>query len=102
MWTKYFKTSPAEEDDVEMTREGEGSVDPSRDEDDCEKLIRLANESRHLGGMSKHRLINLRSGYWKNQFLESPMTKSVRKTSFTIDMSNCQGTFMSTKRTLMS
>ena len=66
VWTKYFKTSPVEEDDVEMTREGEGSVDPSRDEDDCEKLICLANESRHLGGMSKYRLSNLRSGYWKN------------------------------------
>ena len=39
VWTKNFKTSPAEEDDVEMTREGEGSGEPSRDEDDFEKQI---------------------------------------------------------------
>ena len=37
--------SEAEEDDVEMTGDGEGSGDPSRDEDDFEKQIRLANES---------------------------------------------------------
>ena len=45
MWTKTFKTSPAEEDVVEMTGDGEGSGEPSRDEDDFEKQIRLANES---------------------------------------------------------
>ncbi len=47
MWTKNFKTlsSPAEEDDVEMTGAGEGSGEPSRDEDDLEKQMRLANES---------------------------------------------------------
>ena len=45
MWTKNFKTSPAEEDDVEMTGDGEGSGEPSRDEDDFEKQMRLANES---------------------------------------------------------
>jgi hypothetical protein len=49
VWTKDFKTSPAEEDDVEeddveMTREGSGKV--SRvDEDPFEKEIRLANET---------------------------------------------------------
>ena len=37
VWTKNFKTSPAEEDDIEMTGDGEGSGDPSRDEDDFEK-----------------------------------------------------------------
>ena len=45
VWTKNFKTSPAEEDDVEMTGDGEGSGEPSRDEDDFEKQMRLANES---------------------------------------------------------
>jgi len=40
VWTKNFKTSPAEEDDVEMTGDGEGSGDPSRDEDDFEKQMR--------------------------------------------------------------
>ncbi len=45
MWTKNFKTSPAEEDDVEMTGDGESSGESSRDEDDFEKQIHLANES---------------------------------------------------------
>ncbi len=43
MWTKNFKTFPAEEDDVEMTGDGEGLGEPSPDE--C-----------------------LRGGFWKNQF----------------------------------
>ena len=43
--TKNFKTSPAEEDDVEITGDGEGSGEPSRDDDDFEKQMRLANES---------------------------------------------------------
>ncbi len=45
VWTKDFKTSPAEEDDVEMTGDGEGLGEPSPDEDDFEKQMRLANES---------------------------------------------------------
>ena len=45
VWTKNFKTSPAEEDDVEMTGDGEVSGQPSRVEDDFEKQMRLANES---------------------------------------------------------
>ena len=40
-----FKNSPTEEDDVEMTGDGEGSGEPSRDEDDFEKQMRLVNES---------------------------------------------------------
>ena len=49
MWTKDFKSSPSEEDDVEeddveMTGEDSGKV--SRvDEDPFEKEIRLANET---------------------------------------------------------
>ena len=45
VWTKNFKTSPAEEDDVEMTGDGEGLGEPSPDEDEFEKQMRLANES---------------------------------------------------------
>ena len=46
VWTKNFKNSPAEEeDDVEMTGDGEGSGEPSRDEDDFEKQMRLVNDS---------------------------------------------------------
>jgi hypothetical protein len=44
VWTKNFKTSPTE-DDVEMTGDGEGLGEPSPDEDDFEKQMRLANES---------------------------------------------------------
>jgi len=42
--TKNFKTSPVEEDDVEMTGDGEDSGESSRDEDDFEKQIRLVND----------------------------------------------------------
>jgi hypothetical protein len=45
VWTKTFKTSPDEEDDVEMTGDGEDSGEPSHDEDDFEKQMRLTNES---------------------------------------------------------
>ena len=45
VWTKNFKTSVTEEDDVEMTGDGEGSGKTSRDEDDIEKQMCLANES---------------------------------------------------------
>ena len=45
VWTKNFKNSPAEEYDVEMTGDGEGSGEPFRYEDDFEKQMRLANES---------------------------------------------------------
>ena len=49
MWTKDFKSSPSEEDDVEVDdveMTGEGSGDVSRvDEDPFEKELRLANET---------------------------------------------------------
>ncbi len=45
VWTQNFKTSPAEEDDVEMTGDGEGLGEASPDEDDFEKQMRLVNES---------------------------------------------------------
>ena len=40
-----FKASLTEEDDVEMTGDGEGSGEPSRDEDDFEKQMCLVHES---------------------------------------------------------
>jgi hypothetical protein len=40
VWTKNFKTSPAE-DDVEMTGDGEGLGESSPDEDEFEKQMRL-------------------------------------------------------------
>jgi hypothetical protein len=43
VWTKNFETSPSEEDDVEMTGDGEGLGESSPDEDDFEKQMRLAN-----------------------------------------------------------
>ncbi len=45
VWTKNFKTSPAEEDDVEMTGDWEDLGEPSPDEDEFEKQMRLVNES---------------------------------------------------------
>ena len=45
MWTKNFKTSETEEDDVEMTEDGKDSGEPSRDDDDFEKKMCLVNES---------------------------------------------------------
>jgi hypothetical protein len=46
-------SSPAEEDDVEMTGDGEGSGEPSRDEDDVEKQIRLT--LNHVSKKEYHR-----------------------------------------------
>ncbi len=97
VWTKNFKTSPAEKDDVEMIGDGEGSGEPSRDEDDFEKQIRLANESDKTTvrvSPFQAQLISLRGGFWKNQFRTSRMTTSARKASLTIGMATCQDTLM--------
>ena len=45
VWTKNFKTSPVQEDAVEMTGDGEVSEESSRDEDDFEKQMCLSNET---------------------------------------------------------
>jgi hypothetical protein len=45
VWTKNYKTSLVEEDDIEMTGDGEGSDKSSRDEDYFEKQMCLVNES---------------------------------------------------------
>ncbi len=71
VWTKNFKTSPDEEDDVEMTGDGEGSGEPSRDEDDFEKQMHLANESYKTAvraSPSQAQVDHLEEGLWKNQF----------------------------------
>ncbi len=44
LWTKNFKTFPDEEDDVEITGDGEGLGEPSPDEDDFEEK----NQFRYL------------------------------------------------------
>jgi hypothetical protein len=84
MWTKYFKTSPDEEDEVEMTGGGEGSGRA------ISSRTRQQSEPHHL----KHRLISLMDGFWKNQFRTSRMTTSTRTASLTIGMTRCQGTLM--------
>ncbi len=100
VWTKNFKTSPPEEDDVEMTGDGKCSGEASRDEDDFEKQMRLTNESDKTSVRAspfrsfKHRLISLRGGFWKNQVRTSRMTTSDRKTSLTIGMTTCQDSLM--------
>ena len=97
MWTKNFKNSPAEEDDVEMTGDGEGSPEPPRDEDDFEKQMRLANESDKTAvrdSPSQAQVDQLEGGFWKNQFRTSRMTTSSRKASLTIGMVTCQVTLM--------
>ena len=78
MWTKDFKSSPAEVDDVEedyVEMTGEGSGEVSRvDEDPFEKEMRLANET----------------------------SAEELRVSFSIGLGVCQGTLMSTRRTLTS
>jgi hypothetical protein len=70
VWTKDFKSSPAEEDDVEevdVEMTGEGSGEVSRvDEDPFEKEIRLANETSveevRVSYVNPRRSMNWRSG----------------------------------------
>ena len=97
VWTKNFKTFPAEEEDAEMTGDGEGLGQPSADEDDFEKQMRLANESDKTAvraSPSQPQVDQLEEWLWKNQFRTSRMTTSARKASLTIGMENFQGTLM--------
>ena len=67
--------------------------------------MRHKSESRQHKDMACHRFpINCRSGSKKIQFLTSLNDKFSQdlKASFTIGLGVCQGTLMSTKRTLMS
>ena len=80
-----------------MTGDGEGSGEPSRDEDDFEKQMRLVNESDKTAvrvSPSQAQVDQLEGDFWKNQFRTARMTTSVRKTSLTIGMTTCQGTLM--------
>ncbi len=52
VWTKNFKISPSEEDDVEMTGDGQDLGEPSPDEDDLRKQMRLTNESYNTASES--------------------------------------------------
>ncbi len=98
VWTKNFKISAAEEDGVEMTGDGKGSGEQSRDEDDFEKQMRLANESDKTAvraSPSQAQVDQLDGiGFWKNHFRTSRMTTSASKASLTIGMASCQGTLM--------
>ena len=97
VWTKNFKTSPAEEDDVEMTGDGEGLGEPSPEEDDFEKQMRLAKESDKTTvrvSPSKAQVDQLEGWLLENQFRTSRMTTSARKAFLTIGMEKCQGTLM--------
>ena len=102
VWTKNFKTSVTEEDDVEMTGDGEGSVVMRMTlRNRCVLPIsptRQMSESHHF----KHRLISLRGGFWKNQLCTSRMTTSVNKAYLNIRMTSYQDTHMLSERTLMS
>jgi len=110
VWTKDFKSSPAEEDDVEeedveMTGEGSGKVSRVH-EDPFAKEMRLANETSaeevRVSYVNPKALDQLEEWMKENRFLTSLMTSSVRKTSFSIGLGVCQGTLMSNRRTLTS
>ena len=83
MWTKNFKTFPAEEDDVEMTG--------------AEKQMHLANESDKTAvrtSPSQTQVDQLEGWLLEKPIPLSRMTTSARKASLTIGMENCQGTLM--------
>ena len=97
VWTKNFKTSAAEEEDAEMTGDGEGLGQPSADEDDFEKQMRLANESDKTAvraSPSQTQVDQLEGWLLEKPIPLSRMTTSVRKASLTIGMEKCQGTLM--------
>jgi hypothetical protein len=99
-----------EEDDVQMTVEGgtSGSAAPE-DEDPCEKQMRLSHESQ-VRVSTTQRYGNPQSLDQLEEWIkETPIPyicndkfSSVRKTSVNIGLGVCQGTLMSTNRTLMS
>ena len=45
VWTKNFKTSPTEEDVVEMSGDGEDSEDPSRGRQGATEVVVIWSES---------------------------------------------------------
>ncbi len=97
VWNKNFKTFPAEENDVEMTGDGEGLGEPSPDEDDFEKQMHLTNESDKTAvrtSPSQEQVDQLEGWFLEKPIPLSRMTTSVRRASLTIGMENCQGTLM--------
>ena len=82
-----------------MTGDGEGLGEPSPDEDDFEKQMRLVNESDKTtvrSSPSQAQVVSDQLEGWilENQFRTSRMTTSARKASLTIGMTTCQGTLM--------
>jgi hypothetical protein len=114
VWTKDFKSSPPEEDDVEeddVEMTGEGSGDVSRvDEDPFEKELRLANET----SAEQHRVstaptyCQTKGAHQLEEWMkEKPIPymsndKFSQEGIFSIGLGVCQGTLMSTRRTLTS
>jgi hypothetical protein len=97
VWTKNLKTFPAEEDDVEMTGDGEGLGEPSPDEDDFEKQIHLVNELDKTAvrtSPSQTQVDQLEGWLLEKPIPLSRMTTSARKASLTIGMENCYDTLM--------
>ena len=98
MWTKNFKNSPAEEeDDVEMTGDGEGSGEPSRDEDDFEKQMRLANESDKTAvraSPSQAQVDQIEGCLLEKPIVYISNDNFSQKGILTIGMTSCQDTFM--------
>ena len=78
-----------------MTGDGEGSGEPSRDEDDFEKQMCLVNESDKTTVRSSPSQTQV--DQLEEWLLEKPIpyiSTSVRKTSLTIGMENCQDTLL--------
>ena len=80
-----------------LTGDGEGLGEPSPDEDEFEKQMRLANESDKTevrDSPFQAQVDQIEGWFLEKQFRTSRMTTSVRKTSLTIGMASCQGTLM--------
>jgi hypothetical protein len=108
VWTKDFKSSPAEEDDVEEEVEmtGEDSGEVSRvDEDPFEKEMRLANETSAEElrvSYVKPKALDQLEEWMKEKPIPYISNDKFSQASFSIGLGVCQGTLMSTKRTLTS
>ncbi len=97
VWTQNFKTSPVEEDDVEMTGDGEGLGETSPDEDDFEKQMRLDNESDKTAVRASPCQVQV--DQIEGWFLEKPIPyisndNFSQEGIFDYWNENCQGVFM--------
>ncbi len=117
VWTKNFKSSAAEEDDVEMTVEGRASsVGAPEDEDAFEKQMRLSNEAtaEQLRASTAPRYVKPQALDQLEEWMKEKPIPYISNDKFSQEgiFDNwaglgqlsivCQGTLMSTKRTLTS